>query len=341
MRGWDKVRERRHSKLIQQRLIPDTWQCSPRDEHSPSWDDVADKEWEDARMATYAAQITIMDRGVGRILESLRRNGLYENTVIFFFSDNGGCAEYLKENGEEGHWPEFYGGLTRDGQQIKVGNLKKLHPGGEETFMSYDLPWSNASNTPFRLFKSFVHEGGISTPFVVHWPSGISSTNLRDRVNIKHDNCGRICHSPWTMMDIVATCCDLACVPVPGHVEGESFLPILHGNDDLTRRKPIFWEHQGNRAVRLHTWKLVHRRCDSDNTCAEGKGEGNDTHRWELYNMEEDRTELHNLASQNPELVQHMSRLWFDWAARIGVKSWPLNPLPEGEKDWSNLPWLW
>lgn len=342
MHGWDKVRERRHSKLIQQRLIPDTWQCSPRDEHSPPWDDVVDKEWEDARMATYAAQVTIMDRGVGRILDSLRRNGVYENTVIFFLSDNGGCAEYLKENGEEGHWPEFYGGLTRDGQQIQVGNLKKLNPGGEETFMSYDLPWSNASNTPFRLFKSFVHEGGISTPFVVHWPSGVSSTNHRDRVNIKHDdNCGRICHSPWTMMDIVATCCDLACVPVPDHVEGESFLPILHGNNDLTRRKPIFWEHQGNRAVRLHKWKLVQRRCDSENTCDEGKGEGNDTYRWELYNMEEDRTELHDLSSQNSELVQQMARLWFDWATRIGVKSWPLNPLPEGEKDWSNLPWLW
>ena len=93
MCGWDKIREQRHSKLIQQQLIDPTWKCSPRDEHSPPWQETANKEWEDARMATYAAQITIMDRGIGRILEKLRGTGMYDNTVIFFLSDNGGCAE--------------------------------------------------------------------------------------------------------------------------------------------------------------------------------------------------------------------------------------------------------
>mmetsp|Transcript_33577 Transcript_33577/g.61788 ORF Transcript_33577/g.61788 Transcript_33577/m.61788 type:complete len:606 (-) Transcript_33577:485-2302(-) len=342
MHGWDKVREDRHSKLIQQGLIPSTWKCSPRDEHSPPWENAPNKEWEDARMATYAAQVTIMDHGVGRILNALRRNGVYDNTVIFFMSDNGGCAEYLKENGEEGHWPEFYGGLTREGQQIQVGNLPNLNPGGDETFMSYDLPWSNASNTPFRLFKSFVHEGGISTPFVVHWPSAMSSTKHSARINNERsDDYGKICHSPWVMMDIVATCCDLAGVPVPDHVEGESFLPILHGNDDTTRIKPIFWEHQGNRAVRDGQWKLVYKRWDSENTCDEQNNKDDVIHGWELYNMEEDRTELHNLATQHQERVQRMEQLWFEWATRVGVKSWPLKPLPEGEKDWSNLPWMW
>ncbi|KAL7532180.1 hypothetical protein ACHAXR_004478 [Thalassiosira sp. AJA248-18] len=341
MHGWDKVREERHSKLIQQRLIPPKWQCSPRDEHSSPWEDAPNKEWEDERMATYAAQVTIMDRGVGRILDTLRKTGNYENTVIFFLSDNGGCAEYLKENGEEGHWPEFYGGRTRDGQQIQVGNLRDLNPGGEETFMSYDLPWANASNTPFRLFKSFVHEGGISTPFVVHWPEGLSAIKHDDAIKFEENGkYGRICHSPWIMMDIVATCCCLAGATVPEQVEGESFLPILYGNDNTTRTKPIFFEHQGNRAVRDGRWKLVYRR-DSENTCSQQYNEYGDMRGWELYNMDNDRTENHNLALQNQERVMHLVSLWLEWASRVGVKSWPLNLIPQGGKDWSNLPWMW
>jgi len=343
--GWDKVREERHSRLIKQGIISPTWQCSPRDELSPPWEEVPPnkKEWEDARMATYAAQVSSMDRGIGRILKTLRKTGLYENTVIFFLSDNGGAAEYLKENGEEGHWPEFYGGLTRAGEQIQVGNLQGVKPGGEATFQSYDLSWANVSNAPFRLFKSFVHEGGISTPFVVHWPAMMPQTQPSDCIkNEDGDNYdGRICHSPWVLMDIVATICDISGVPVvPDNIEGESFLPILYGKEDTTRIKPIFWEHQGNRAVRDGEWKLVYRRCDSDDTSGqEDKKDG--VHGWELYNMEEDRTELHNLASQNHERVEHMAVLWFEWASRVGAKSWPLKSLPEGEKDWSNLPWLW
>ena len=276
-------------------------------------------------------------------------------------------AQYLKENGEEGNWPEFYGGLTREGRQIQVGNLKELEPGGDETFMSYDLPWANVSNSPFRLFKSFVHEvsyckiipffltffalqlthtsdvflwiqGGISTPFVVHWPAAMSSTQHRDFIKNK-DQChhGRICHSPHVLMDIVATCCDLSGVPVNPGIEGESFLPILHGNNDsFERLKPIFWEHQGNRAVREGQWKLVYKRCDEQGTKNNDVVDG-----WELYNMLSDRTELHDLAPQNEVRVKRMAMLWLQWATRVGVKPWPLKPIPDGETDWSNLPWLW
>ena len=323
MKGWDDLRHKRHERLIQQNLIPSTWQCSPRDEHCQSWDEMDGKtqEWEDSRMAVYAAQISIMDEGIGRIIDTLRRTGSYENTVIFFLSDNGGCAEYLKENGEEGHWPEFYGGLTRDGKKIQVGNLQHLEPGGEDTFMSYDLPWANASNTPFRLFKSWVHEGGISTPFIVHWPKALFGTKNHDE----------ICHSPWIMMDIVATCCELAGVPTPSNMEGESFLSVLRGEKNICRQSPLFWEHQGNCAVRSGKWKLVYRRSE----------EGDDD--WEFYDMDSDRTELDNLAMvhQHKEKVEHMLQMWKDWAERVGVKQWPLHPIPDGEKDWSNLPWLW
>lgn len=347
MCGWDAVRERRHARLIEQGIIPATWQCSPRDEYSPPWESVSNKEWEDARMACYSAQITILDRGVGRILESLQNTGHYENTVIFFLSDNGGCAEYLKENGEEGHFTEFYGGLTRTGQQITVGNDPSLMPGPENTFMSYGLSWANASNTPFRLFKSFVHEGGISTPFIVHWPAAVPSEedDQHDRYG-STNNCGRICHSPWIMMDIVATCCDLAdSRNALDELEGESFLPILQETDDVTRTKPIYWEHQGNCAVREGKWKLVRRRVGNNVEQLDGKEckkySELDVTGWELYNMDVDRTELHNLALQNQERVQSMARDWSEWASRVGVKSWPLKPLAKGDRDWSNVPWLW
>ena len=244
--------------------------------------------------------------------------------------------QYLKENGDEGHWCENYGGITRKGKQIQVGNTQDMTPGEEETFMSYGLSWANASNTPFRLFKSFVHEGGIATPFIVHWPAAMSSTT-KSLDCIVESNKKRICHSSWILMDIVATCCDLAGIRLdPDMVEGESFMSILHGNDDTTRTKPIFWEHQGNRAVRFGKWKLVHRRCenDDDDKCATH-------HFWELYNMDIDRTELNNIASLNMDVVKRMTKLWTDWALRVGVKPWPLIPLPEGERDWSNVPWLW
>jgi arylsulfatase A-like enzyme len=247
--------------------------------------------------------------------------------------------QYLKENGDEGHFTENYGGLTRDGRRIKVGNDQTLRPGDEDTFMSYGLSWANASNTPFRLFKSFVHEGGISTPFIVHWPKAVPS-GQHDRNVIINDR-GRICHSPWILMDIVATCLDIAGVRVPPDMmEGESFLPILRGNE-VTRRRPIFWEHQGNCAVRDGKWKLVRRRCDDLRGEERSRDGDHDLHGWELYNIEDDRTELHDLASENRDRVKRMAREWSEWASRVGAKPWPLKPLPDGERDWSNVPWLW
>ena len=363
--GWDKIRQQRHSRLVEQGIIPSTWHNSPRDEYSLPWDDDSNnndkssisKEWEDARMSCYAAQIMIMDDGIGHILDTLHQTGVYDNTVIFFLSDNGGCAEYLKENGNEGHFTENYNGLTRDGKQcIKVGNDTTLMPGPEDTFMSYGLSWANVSNTPFRLYKSFVHEGGISTPCIVHWPAAMLPP-LTD--NCTKDN-GRICHLPWILMDIVATCCDIAGVPSDclHKIEGESFLPILlSGNDATTTRiKPIFWEHQGNCAMREGKWKLVRKRCNDDDVDLDevnvkklrsrddSTGSSIDVHAtcdWELYNMDDDRTELHNLASQYQEQVQRMANSWSEWATCVGVKSWPLTPLAKDEQDWSNVPWLW
>jgi len=349
--GWDEVRKQRHARLIEQKIIPSGWTCSPRDEFSPPWEDESvNRQWEAKRMAVYAAQVrrgtnvnksseqkSIMDKGIGRIIETLRETNQYEDTCIMFLSDNGGCAEHLKENGEESCFPEHYTGNTREGLPIRVGNTQDLNPGSEDTFMSYGLPWANCSNSPFRLFKAFVHEGGISSPFIVSWPRGmieLGETHLKQQSpggaeKERKKRAKQLVHSPWILMDIVATIYDLAGISIPAELEGQSFLPLLTDCKELERENPMFWEHQGNCAVRLGDWKLVNRRCAEKSKS------------WELYNMKEDRTELVNLASKHPERVIEMMALWQHWAERVGVKAWPLQPIPEDERDWSNVPWDW
>lgn len=246
-------------------------------------------------MAVYAAQVDRMDQGIGRIIEKLQAMNLIDNTIIMFASDNGGCAEFLAEEGSILR----YDLPTRDGRRVRVGNIIGLRPGPEDTFMSYDLPWANASNTPFRLYKHWVHEGGISTPFIVHWPK------VAER--------GSLVHQPTHFMDIMATCLNAAGIDYPsqfnGHpitpIEGESFLPVLEGQR-WSRSEPIVWEHEGNKAVRFEEWKLV---------C---KYPG----RWELYNMEEDRTELNNLADKHPTKVKQLEDVYNDWARKSGVVPW-------------------
>lgn len=194
--GWDKLRNERFLRLKEEGLINDSWDISPRDEDSHPWEEAKNRKWESLRMAVYAAQVEAMDRGIGRVIEKLKEKGEMENTFIFFMSDNGGCAEYLKEDGEPGTWPEIYSLPTGRGTMCKVGNDPVKEPGPAETFMSYDLPWAKASNTPFRKFKNWTHEGGISTPFIAHWPKVIRP--------------GRIDHTPAHIIDLMATSLDAA-----------------------------------------------------------------------------------------------------------------------------------
>jgi len=294
--GWDAVRAARHERLRAAGLLDARWPISPRDAQAPPWADVTHKDWEDARMAVYAAQIDRMDQGIGRILAELRRSGLEENTLVLFLSDNGGCAELLKEDG----WCEQYGGYTRDRRPIRVGNTPEVLPGPADTYMSYDLPWANASNTPFRLYKHWVHEGGIATPLVVSWPAAAAP--------------GSVCHQPVHVVDILATCLDAAAAAYPAEhagravtpAEGESFLPAVRG-EPWQRHKPLFWEHEGNRAVREGPWKLVSRHPG----------------RWELYNMDLGRTELNDLAEKDPARVRRMAQAYDRWAETHDVVPWP------------------
>lgn len=293
--GWDMLRTRRHEELRGLGILNARWPISPRDEQALPWSEVPEKDWEDARMAVYAAQIDRMDQGIGKIMARLRELGIEENTLVMFLSDNGGCAELLREDGHVGSAPP----CTRDGRAVRVGNIRELMPGTDDTFMSYDLPWANASNTPFRLYKHWVHEGGISTPFIVYWPAAIGE--------------GRIVHQPTHIIDIMPTCLEAARTSCPQQYEGRKILPpdgeslvLALGDDSWSRGQEICWEHEGNRAVRQGRWKLVSRH--------PGK--------WELYAMDEDRTELKDLSSRYPGKVKELESIYNAWAERCAVLPW-------------------
>jgi len=297
--GWDELRRQRLERMVDMGLIRSHWLLSPRDVNVPSWDDAANKVWQSRRMEVYAAQIERMDCGIGRVVEALDRNGLYENTLILFLADNGGCAEELtaasgeRISGRSG-WSE-----TRDGRTVRYGNHPDVMPGPDDTYQSCGVPWANVSNTPFREYKHWVHEGGISTPLIVHWPAGIKAR-------------GELRHQPGQLPDIMATCLDVAGAAYPSRrngldippLEGYSLTPNWQGEN--IERKTLYWEHEGNRAVRRNKWKLV---CKYPGP-------------WELYDMEADRTELNDLSDQYPDVVQELSDLHDVWADRCKVMPW-------------------
>ncbi len=288
--GWDELRKRRHEELKGQGILDEKWDIAPRNELSTAWENSPRQEWEASRMATYAAQIEAMDRNIGRLVSRLEQTGQRDNTLIVFLSDNGGCAEFLREDGHIGICPT----QTRDGRPVTYGNHYDAEPGPENFFMSYDLPWANASNTPFRLFKHYVHEGGISTPFVANWPAEIPA--------------GGIVHSPACILDLMPTFVEAAgadySAAAAGRdipMEGESLIKPLVGQA-WSRQDPIFIEHEANCCVRDGEWKLVRRHPGP----------------WELYNLEQDRTELTNLAESEPARVLKMSAQFDEFARRVG-----------------------
>lgn len=297
--GWDVMRTNRYERQIKLGIIDKNWPLSPRDPRVPPWSEVKDKEWEANRMATYAAMVEHLDNGVGRILDAIKDKGIDSNTLVIFVSDNGACAEVVQKE-----WYDIPS-RTRDGRPIKVGNANHHNfAGPNDVWQSYGVPWANVSNTPFRLYKHFTHEGGIASPFIVRWPAVIKHTGVFS-TELAH------------VTDILPTFLEVAGAKHPaeygGHtiqpLEGTSLLPIFEGGK-RPDRCPVFWEHEGNRAVRLDEWKLVARAGQP----------------WELYNTTQDRTELNNLAASHPEKVKELTELYDAWAKRCHVV--PFNQLP-------------
>lgn len=316
--GWDKARENRHAKQIREGLIDPKWKMTPRDPRVPMWTRASYKDWEVERMATYAAQVDLLDAGVGRMVAKLEQLGILDNTLILFMADNGGNYEEMGRMPQGGHKPIYMTDVTRDGQPMVAGNIPTIMPGPESTFQSYGGPWGNVSNTPFRMYKHYAHEGGISTPLVAHWPRGIAAR-------------GGITHQVGHEMDLMATFLDITGVPYPATskagcppppLEGKSLLPVMHGGS-LANRGMIFWEHEGNCAVRDGKWKLV----------------SSFPNNWELYDMAADRTEMNNLADVHPDQVDRLASAYKAWAKRVGAQPWPMPQTPPVDRhDGLGLP---
>jgi arylsulfatase len=288
-------------------IIDPSWELSPRDPGVPAWEEEQEKEWQARRMEVYAAQIDCMDQGIGRVLAALEETGQLENTLILFLADNGGCHEEIRPG-----WAPFITGhvgrsRTRDGREVRIGNSPDIRPGGEETYTSCGVPWANLQNTPFRWYKHWVHEGGISTPLIVHWPAGLDAR-------------GKLRHQAGQLPDIMATLLDVSGAAYPEGIppcEGVSLLPAMR-DPSAPRPGMLFWEHEGNAAVREGRWKLV-RNWDGVHSAVRGYEPPQPHGSWELYDIEKDRSELHDLAAAHPEVVARLSAAWEAWAARCGV----------------------
>jgi arylsulfatase A-like enzyme len=286
--GWDELRARRYQRMKQLGVVDPKWGTAPRPGNVSAWNEVADKDWQMRRMEVYAAQVHSMDRAIGRLIATLKQTGAWDNTLVLFLSDNGGSAEI---NGPNAGLPA-YGTHTHDGRLIRRGNNPAVLPGPEDTFQSYGREWTHLSNTPFRLHKMMVHEGGISTPLVAHWPAGLRRP-------------GRVDSSDGHVIDLMATCCEAAGVAAPNAIEGKSLLPVLAGRR-RSGHKALFYEHEGNRAIRKQGWKLVQ---------AHGQA-------WELYNLRQDRCELSNLAATLPDKKRELETDYQTWALRAQVVDW-------------------
>jgi arylsulfatase A-like enzyme len=313
--GYDSIRAARLEKMKRLGLLDERWKVTPQ---AGDWSQVENKAWEARCMEVFAAMLDCMDQGIGRLVETLKKNGQYENTLILFLQDNGGCAEGMGRNGphqpradkptlpalaNDFLQPDMIPKQTRDGFPVRQG--KGVMPGGADTYIGYGLNWANVSNTPFREYKHWEHEGGISTPLIAHWPKGIAQ-EAHNKLNA----------TPTHLIDLIATCVDLAGASYPKEhngnaiqpMEGVSLAPAFNGKA-IERAQPLFWEHEGNRAIRSGEWKLVSKHPGG----------------WELYNITTDRTEMNDLAAQQPERVKEMAAQWDTWAKRVGVMSWPLS----------------
>lgn len=300
--GWDQIRNQRLQKQKELGIVPIETSLSPRSWYwdwggmesgtNPAWQEVPEDRQRDLvrRMAIYAAMVNIMDRNVGRIISDLTANDQLENTIIIFISDNGACAE----------WDPFGFDIKSSPNNILHRGTALENMGSPGTYHSVGSGWANASNTPWRLYKHYNHEGGISSPFIIHWPDGLNRN-------------GMIEHKPAHIIDLMPTILEAANASYPNQfrgnstapLAGESLLRLLRG--EVTEERSFYFEHEGNRAVISESWKL---------TALRGK-------EWELYDIEVDRTEQHDLTAQHPELVAKLDKQWMEWAERNYVIPFP------------------
>ena len=303
-KGWDAIRADRLARQKELGLVPQDLALTPRSgvppkahaksspyagKENPAWSSLPEDRRRDLarRMAVYAAMVDRLDVAVGRVVSDLKQHDQFDKTLILFLSDNGACWEWDPLGFDVSSSPK---NILHTGD-----DLKKV--GGPETYISYGSAWANAGNTPWRLYKHFSHEGGIRTPLIVHWPAGVKAR-------------GELRAQTGHIIDIMPTLVALSGAEYPAErngvkiqpLEGNSLLPVLE-NKSLTRAAPLFSEHEGSRAVRDGKWKLVSLSGDA----------------WELYDLDTDPTEIHNLAFTLPEMARKLAAQWKSWARRCNV----------------------
>ena len=310
--GWDAMRTARYARQKEMDLtttslsplerqlgppyaFPDAIQkLGPGEINRPlPWTELTDEQrrFQATKMAIHAAMVDRMDREIGRIIAQLKAMAAFDNTIIFFASDNGASAEIMVRNG--GHDPQ-------------------APPGSAASYLCLGPGFSSACNTPHRRHKSWVHEGGISTPLVVHWPAGITAKNELRR-------------TPGHVIDFVPTALELAGVEKPKDWNGEPLPPApgrslvpAFAKDAIVSRESLWWLHEGHRAVRVGDWKLV---------AANGEP-------WELYDLKTDRAEQQNFAAKMPEKVKELEQAWqrqTDSFTDLAKKSAPTLPQPKAK----------
>lgn len=277
--GWDQLRNERLARQREMGLIDASWPLSPRGEAVQAWAALSTAEQDrfDHLMAVYAACVYRMDLAVGRLVDGLRERGELDRTLILFLSDNGGNAE----SGPNGR---MEGDPTEATSQWYSGES-----------------WATLQNTPFRRFKHYNHEGGIATPLIAHWPASITAR-------------GEFRRQPGHLIDVMATVVDVGGAQYPTTFGGQRILPMegrslvpAFANQPIAR-EALFWEHEGNAAVRMGDWKLVRFGRNGP---------------WELYDLKSDRTELRDLAATQPARAKALAAAWDAWAARAHVTPYP------------------
>ncbi|MFB6230947.1 MAG: arylsulfatase [Salinibacter sp.] len=276
--GWDPIRRARYERQVEQGIIDEQWSLPDRDPRVPDWSEVDDQRRWTRMMATYAGMIDRMDQGIGRVVDALEAAGELENTLLFFVSDNGAAA-------------------------IGLDRTPEAKAGSPESYMGYHRPWANVSDTPFRRYKIWTHEGGIATPGIAHWPDGIVNPGRQS---------DRLSH----VADVLPTCLDAAGVHYPSTYDGReivpadgaSLMPAFRDQQPASGgHESLFFTHTDNHAIRTQQWKLV-------------TSDGRKT--WELYDMVADRTETTDVSDEHPEIVARLADRHQEWSDRVGVLPW-------------------
>ena len=284
--GWERIREERFARQLKMGLFEPSMVLPPLPEHMIAWDSLSarQQEFESFRMSVYAAMVDRLDWNIGRLMAYLEQREVLDNTLVMICSDNGACPFERSRNLEIPPWE-----------------------GG--SFLLYDASWATVSNTPLRHYKQTQHEGGISTPLIVHWPGGLSTKGAWER-------------RPGHLVDVMATCLDVSGSAYPSRdglqpLQGISLLPLFKGEESEAHQE-LYFRFGTCRALRRGDWKLVSFYGS----------------KWELYNLDKDRCEQHDLAGDYPGLVEELSARWYFVAentdllqekARLPVKDIPAN----------------